>query len=102
MGLKKGPAIHEPGNAANPAAARTPPPEQPPSKPPAKPPPKAATKDTKAEGRQVMLLAVHNSIGDPITGIKYQVNGPMPGVVKENNWLYAQIKAGILKEVGEK
>lgn len=57
------------------------------------PPPKVA----KTEGESVLLLAVYNSIGDPITGIKYQVVGPMPAVVKEGNWVDAQIKAGILK-----
>ena len=71
-----------------------------PQKPAAsKPQPAAAPKPAKKapQNDQVQLVAVYNSIGDPITGIKYQVVGPMPGVVKEGNWLDAQIKAGILK-----
>jgi hypothetical protein len=52
----------------------------------------------KDNGRTLNLLAVKRPISDPMTGVEYDLNAPRPGVVKEGNWLHAQMMVGILKE----
>lgn len=55
-------------------------------------------KPKKVKGKTLHLLAVHRPISDPMSGVTYDINMPKPGVVKEGNWLHAQMVAGILKE----
>ena len=113
MGLKKETPEVKDGAGTPPAAAsaQTPPPEAPPETPPEAPPetppeappetPPAAAKkvkDAPEGGAQVMLRAATQSIGDPLTSIKYETALPRPGFRREGNWVDCQVKAGVLIE----
>jgi hypothetical protein len=101
MGLKRDSNPGVPGEAGS---AQAQPAAQTPPKTKTPPEPKKATKKAPAqaapaEGRQAHFRCTRGFMGDPITCIKYGSAMPMPGVIKEGNWIDAQVKAGVLVEV---
>ena len=99
MGLKKDvpEVVGEAGKDPAAAATPTPPPEAHPTDKEADKKPAAKAAPGK-KGVTLMLLAVKRPISDPTTGVLYDKINAKPGIRKVGNWIYSQMRVGILIE----